>query len=105
MSIKDASFLIPQIQLADIIKSLAPDFKVDRLIVSSPKYMKSLAETLSSTPDGVLQAYFIWKTIQAYSSGVEADELKSLKTFKNELQGKVRLFRAMFLTILTILGP
>jgi hypothetical protein len=97
MSLKDADKLTPQIHLASIIKSLAPsDFKTDRLIVMSPSYMKNLSDILSSTPKEVLQTYFIWKVIQAYSSVIEADELKPYSQFSNELQGKVRIIYSSF---------
>ena len=90
MSLKDADSLTPQIHLASIIKSLAPsDFKTNRLIVMSPDYMRNLSSILSSTSKEVLQTYFMWKVVQAYSSAIEADELKPYSKFTNELQGKV----------------
>jgi endothelin-converting enzyme len=90
MPLKDADRLSPQIRLSHIIKNLAPSqVKTDRLIVMSPSYMKSLSSILSSTSKDVLQTYFVWKVIQAYSSVIEADELKPYSRFSNELQGKV----------------
>jgi endothelin-converting enzyme len=90
MSLKDADKLAPQIRLASIINGLAPgDVKTDRLIVMSPSYMKNLSTTLSSTSHETLQAYFMWKVVQAYSDVVEADELKPYEQFSNVLLGKV----------------
>jgi len=92
MSLKDASSLTPQIQLSKIIDSLAPtDVETNRLIVSSPKYMGTLATLLSDTPKEVLQIYFIWKATQAFTSVLEADELKPYTQFENDLRGRVRL--------------
>jgi endothelin-converting enzyme len=90
MSLKDADLLTPQIHLSTIINKLAPsDVKVNRLIVMAPPYMSNLSDILSSTSREVLQTYFIWKVVQAYSFVIEADELKPYSRFTNELQGKV----------------
>lgn len=35
-----------------------------------------------------LQAYFVWKTVQAYAHSIEDDALKPLRRFNNGLQGK-----------------
>ena len=97
MSLKDASSLAPQIHLESIIDNLAPpDFKTDRLIVMSPSYMKNLTSILSGTSKEVIQTYFIWKVVQAYSSVIEADEVKPYSRFYNELQGKVGFTASSF---------
>lgn len=91
MSLKDADKLAPEIRLGMVINSLAPaDYKTRRIIVGSPKYMTKLSTTLSSTSTDILQAFFIWKVTQAFSSVIEADELKPYSRFRNELSGKVR---------------
>jgi endothelin-converting enzyme len=91
MSLKDADLLTPQIRLATTINRFAPaGVRVDRLIMMAPAYMKSLSTIISVTPKEVLQTYFMWKVIQAYSSAVEADELTPYSRFKNQIQGKVR---------------
>jgi len=89
MSLKDADLLTPQISLSIIINNLAPsDVKTNRLIILSPEYMKTLSSVLEETSREILQAYFVWKVIQAFSSVLEADEIKPYKRFINELQGK-----------------
>lgn len=91
MSLKDADLLTPQIKLAKIINSLGPaDVKTTRIIVGSPKYMKTLEKLLSSTSKEVLQTYFSWKVVQSYASFVQADAIKPYSRFRNELSGKVR---------------
>lgn len=35
-----------------------------------------------------LQAYLVWKTVQAYAHSIEDDALKPLHRFNNGLQGK-----------------
>ena len=105
MSLKEADDLAPQIQLSTIINSLAPsDVKTERLIVLSPSYMRELPGILSSTSKEVLQTYFIWKVIQAYSSVLEADELKPYSRFSNELQGKVKSSTAIRSTLIDLAG-
>ena len=100
MSLADADLLTPQIRLSKIITSLAPpDFKTNRIIVMSPQYMKALAIILSDTSKEVLQTYFLWKTIQAFASDIEADAIKPYTRFLNELQGKVSYYGRFRLTL------
>jgi len=90
MSLKEASSLAPQLDLAGIISALAPkDFDVTRVIVSSPKYLKALAPLLNETDSDVLQHFFVWKTVQALYHFVDAPEVKPYKAFVNVLAGKV----------------
>jgi endothelin-converting enzyme len=90
MSLKDADSLTPQIQLANVLQKLAPsDYTINRLIIASPQYMNNLTQILSSTSRKTLQTYFIWKVVQAFSSEIEADEIKPYTRFSNKLQGKV----------------
>ncbi len=90
MSLNDASALTPQIDLASVVVSLAPtDFKVTRVIVASPKYMKALDGILQETEDGVVLNYFIWKSVQALYSYIDSPVVKPYKGFVNELSGKV----------------
>lgn len=89
MSLEDANLLTPQIRLSTIINSLAPsDVETTRLIVLSPNYMRNVSSVLEKTSREVLQTYFVWKVIQAYSSALEADEIKPYTRFINELQGQ-----------------
>jgi len=94
MSLKDASALTPKIDLAKIISGLSSDFKVDRLIVASPKYMKELQaiiEKVEKHNDGaLLQSYFIWKAVQSLYSYIDSPVVQPYKGFVNELAGKVR---------------
>lgn len=90
MSVDEADKLAPGIELANLIKALAPaEVPVNRIIVASPSYMKALSTIISETESHVLQAFFTWKAVQRLASSVEADVLKPLKRFDNELAGKV----------------
>lgn len=81
--------LLPQLSIPFIISSLAPsDYKADRIIVGSPSYLKSVSSILHSITKETLQAYLVWKTVQAWASKVEHEALKPLTRFNNELRGK-----------------
>ena len=89
MSLDEIKGLLPQLSVQYLISNLAPaDFKTKKLIVGSPSYLKALSEILQQTSAETLQAYFVWKTVQAYAYKVEGDALKPLKRFNNELLGK-----------------
>ena len=89
MNLDQIKGLLPQLSVQHLISTLAPaDFKPEKLIVGSPSYLKVLSEILRETSVEALQAYFVWKTVQAYSYKVEDDALKPLKMFNNELLGK-----------------
>jgi endothelin-converting enzyme len=89
MSLKEASNLTPKIGLANIISSLSPStFKVDRLIVAAPKYLKELEGIIEKFDPAVLQSYFIWKAVQSLHSYIESPVVQPYKGFVNELAGK-----------------
>ncbi|GAB1312580.1 hypothetical protein MFIFM68171_02790 [Madurella fahalii] len=88
MSLQDASALAPKIDLAYVISSLSSGHKVDRVIVTSPKYLKELHTILENTDVAVLQNYFVWKVVQAFYSYVDSSVVKPYKGFVNELAGK-----------------
>lgn len=109
-SLSDAAALAPQIDLAGIISTFAPrGVNVDRLIVSTPKYMTALADILSETPKSTLQGYFIWKVVQSFAPYVEADAVKPCRRFSNQLLGIVGSNLSGdnedFLTVCRILMP
>ena len=88
-SLAEVESLLPQLSVESIISSLAPhDYLPDRIIVGSPSYLKNLSTILEESTAETLQAYFVWKTVQAYAYEVEGKALKPLKRFNNELQGK-----------------
>lgn len=90
ISLKDADKIVPQVQLAKMISSLAPKGETpERIIMMAPKYMKNLTAIISDTPKQVTLTYMLWKQIQAYVSFVEADAVTPYKRFFNELLGKV----------------
>ena len=89
MNLDQIKHLLPQLSVQYLISTLAPaKFKPEKLIVGSPSYLKALSEILRETSAEALQAYFVWKTVQAYAYKVEDDALKPLKRFNNELLGK-----------------
>ncbi|RMZ89957.1 hypothetical protein DV736_g2818, partial [Chaetothyriales sp. CBS 134916] len=87
MSLEDASALAPELGLKDIIAKLSP-VDIGRVIVTSPDYFKNISTILQDTPRETLRGFFVWKATQAYAFYVDASEVKPLKQFNNELQGK-----------------
>lgn len=89
LSLDDTKALLPQLSIKYLISSLAPSgYSPSKLIVGSPSYLQVVSKLLEDTSAETLQAYFVWKTVQAYAYEVEDDALKPLKRFDNELQGK-----------------
>lgn len=88
-SLAEVETLLPQLSVENVISSLAPhDYQPERIIVGSPSYLETLSTILEESTAETLQAYFVWKTVQAYAYEVEDKALKPLKRFNNELQGK-----------------
>ena len=89
MNLDQIKSLLPQLSVQYLISTLAPaDFKPKKIIIGSPSYLKALSGVLQETSVESLQAYFVWRTVQAYAYKVEDDALKPLKRFNNELLGK-----------------
>ena len=81
--------LVPQLSLDKIIRKLAPTgYTAKYVIVSSPSYMQNMSDIVDGTPKEIVQAYMVWKTVQAYSSRVEDPLMLPLRRFTNELEGK-----------------
>lgn len=90
MHIDEAAALVPEVDLKALLAAQAPkDTKVERVIVTSPNYLKALSKIVAETPKDVLQSYFIWKAVQSFSHYVEADAIKPYQRFVNVLSGKV----------------
>ncbi len=90
MSLHDASALTPKIGLDKVISGLSSGKAVDRVIVTSPKYLKELQTILGGADPAIVQSYLIWKAVQAFYSYVDSPAVKPYKAFVNELAGKVR---------------
>ena len=90
MSLKDAEDLVPELKISEILNHLVPsNYKLERLIVMSPQYLKDLGKLVSETPKETLHTYFLWKTIQSFASFVEAEAVTPILRFQNELGGRV----------------
>jgi endothelin-converting enzyme len=90
MLIEEAAAIAPEVELQALIKSQAPsNSKIERVIVTTPGYLKELSIILAATPREVLQSYFIWKAVQSASAYVDADAVKPYRQFVNVLAGKV----------------
>lgn len=87
-TIKEAQRYIPEISISAIIDKFTGGYEPSKIIVMSPDYLKSLSAILKSQSREVLQAFFVWKTIQAWGGSVEDDAVLPLQRFRNRLQGK-----------------
>ena len=94
MSLASAAALCPEIDLQGIVSALAKSTrtKVDRVIVSQPKYLQGLSRILNETHQSTLYEFFTWKAIQSLGDFVESDALLPWRKFNNEIQGKVGHF-------------
>lgn len=89
LSLEDTEALVPQLAVNNVISALAPQsYTPNKIIVGSPRYLQTLSKILEGTTVETLQAYFVWKTVQAYAHSIEDDALKPLRRFNNGLQGK-----------------
>jgi endothelin-converting enzyme len=87
MSLRDASALTPSVKMSDILSGLSPNYKVKRLIVLSPKYMRKLESILGSTSHAVLRSYLIWKATQSFYLYIDSPIVKPYAAFVRELDG------------------
>lgn len=78
----------PAISVKSIIKYFTNGYKPSKIIVYSPKYLKSLSNVLAEETREVIQAYLAWKVVQSYGGLVEDDAVAPLRKFNNKLQGK-----------------
>ena len=89
IKVEEVEGILPQLPLGKVIALLAPSHGgVKDIIVASPVYLQALSDLLHETSKEVVEAYLIWKTVQAYSGRVEGHALNSLQRFDNVLQGK-----------------
>ncbi|KAK1752600.1 hypothetical protein QBC47DRAFT_463152 [Echria macrotheca] len=87
MSLQEASALTPSIGIPSILSGLSPSYKVDRLIVSAPTYMRKLEEILNKANSSVLRSYLVWKATQGLYSYVDSPILEPYEAFLRELHG------------------
>ena len=88
-TLEEIKSLFPQLSVQYVASNLAPsDYKPDRIIVGSPSYLKAASEIFRDASPETIQAYFVWKAVQAYANNVEDGALKPLLRFNNRLGGK-----------------
>ncbi len=88
-TLDETEALLPQISIQYLISTLAPsDYSPGKFIIGSPSYLGTVSSVLQDTSVEILQAYFVWKTVQTFAYKIEDDALKPLLRFNNELQGK-----------------
>ena len=88
-TVEEVEALLPQIPIGYLNSILAPsDYQSEKVIVGSPSYLNTVSSVLKDTSTEIIQAYLVWKIVQAYAHRIEANALKPLTRFNNQLQGK-----------------
>lgn len=87
-TLDEAEAYNPAISVKSIINFFTNGYKPSKIIVASPKYLKSLADILADEKREVLQAYLAWKIVQSYGGAVEDAAVEPLRKFNNKLSGK-----------------
>ena len=87
-TLEEARALIPQISIPYLVSSHIPGFTPEKLIIGSPSYLKTVSIVLRNTSKETIQAYLVWKTVQAFGAAIVDDAVKPLSQFKNKLLGK-----------------
>ena len=87
-SLEETKALLPQLSVQYIISSFAPAHTPDQIIVGSPSYLEAASRVLHEATPETVQAYLVWKVVQAYAEQIEDDAVKPLLRFNNQLQGK-----------------
>ncbi|KKF95630.1 putative zinc metalloproteinase T16A9.4 [Ceratocystis platani] len=82
MSLEEATKLVPELGLQDIVSTLAPEgVSVDRVIVHNKNYFNALHKLLEKASPDVLKSYFRWHLIVSYRTFIDSDILKPLNDF------------------------
>ena len=87
-TLEEVHALLPQISVQYLILSQTTSFRPEKIIVGSPSYLRAVSVILENTSRETLQAYLVWKTVQALGTKIEDDALKPLLRFNNLLTGK-----------------
>ena len=87
-SLEETRALLPQVSIPYLISERLPMYVPNKIIVGSPSYLKAVSQILLTTDKATIQAYLVWKTVQAYGVHIESDALKPLQRFNNRLRGK-----------------
>ena len=79
--------MLTQISLSRFTKALAPSYKADSVIVTSPKYLSKLQSLLEITTKEILSGFLVWKAVQRYADRIDDPALRPLRTFNAKLKG------------------
>ena len=87
-TIDEVEALIPQLSPRKLIERQFPGYSLDKIIVESREYLRTIQNVLQDSNRETIQAYFVWKTVQAYGPHVIDDALEPLRKLNNRLQGR-----------------
>lgn len=89
LTLQQASELIPQLHLAEVVQALAPaGYVPDALLVLSPAHLGNLSALLAAAPRETVGGYVVWSAIQALQASVVAPDIFGpYRRFLAALQG------------------
>lgn len=87
-NVTELSKLVPVVFWNELFSSLTPYVIPSPIIVHSPSYAGNASEIISTTSADVIQAYFLWTTIQKYAGYLAEPYNAPLRRFNNMLNGR-----------------
>ena len=73
--------------MSNIFSGLPPNYKVERLIVPAPNYMRKLEDIISGSSNAALRSYLVWKATQVFYPYIDSPVVKPYATFVHQLEG------------------
>lgn len=87
-SLEDTQSLLPQISLESLIANQTGNVLPQKLVITSPSYVRALSEALQAANEATVQAYLAWRTVQVHAVNIEHEAMRPYLEFQNSLQGK-----------------
>jgi endothelin-converting enzyme len=87
-SLQDANSLIPQISLRSLIANQTGNLLPQMVVMTSLSYIRTLSEALHAADETTVQAYLIWRAVQAHAVNIDHESMRHFLEFQNSLQGK-----------------
>ena len=87
-SIVEIEALITSIHMENLIERQYPRYLPNKIIVESPGYLRVVTRLLTESTRETIQAYFVWKVVQAHGPKIISEAVKPLLRLNNQLEGR-----------------
>ena len=88
ITLADFNKMMPQVDMRLVFAGVAHATPAPKnMILSSSDYLQHLSGLLQETEQATLQAFFVWKVVQAWGDRIDDPSLSSLKAFNAKLGG------------------